>query len=139
MSESKKRQRKHNKVLKRLRRAIAADMDRVESELGLRVVRSLKRLIEQEVFICSNPFLDGFFEAPLPSHRGDLRRDFIRRRLNGEGKDEQLMILAAEYQPAPNQDEPGGRRVIGHPQGPDYDQSVAAFRSRERRIKGTRH
>jgi len=140
MPKSKKRHRDHKKTLKQLRLAIAADMDRVESELGVRVAPSLKRRIQQDVFTCSNSSLDGFFEAPLPSHRGDLRRDFIRRRLNGEGKGERLMVLAAEYEPTPNENEElGGRYVVGHPQGPTYDRTMEAFKSQKRRAEKARH
>lgn len=134
MPDSKKRQRKREKPLKELRRAIEADFDRAASDHHAEADPAMRKRICGEVFKLSDPLLPGFHEAALPSYRGDLRRDFIRRRLDGEGEGEDLWRLAREYMPIPDGWAPSGRFTIGHPPGPSYDNTWRAFRSLRSRM-----
>lgn len=128
------RQRKRQKPLKELRRAIRADIDLVCQQMAVTLSARLRRDLEDEIFRLSDPFCPGYMEAPLPSHRGDLRRRYIRLCLTSRPGDPPPEEVAAPWLvPIPTQGCPPGRRVLGYPAGPRYDDACRAFRYRRRR------
>ena len=134
MPESKKRQRKHEKPLEELLRAIRADIKFVGEQLGWPVPAEFARGLEEEVLRLSDPFYPGYFEAPIPSHRGDLRRHFISFHFIWEPGDPPVEEICSPWlMPIPTEEPWTGDCPPWHPRGPDYDDSVRAFRSLRKR------
>lgn len=135
MPDSRKRQRKREKPLKRLTRAIRVTVDRAASEATETPDPGAVKQIEREIWRYSSPWCPGFPDAPLPSHRDDLHFEYAKRRLQdfrGTSPDD----LAKELQATPDsQGHSCGRYRVGEPLPgrPTYGETFQAFKSVKRR------
>ena len=129
MPDSKKRQRQIEKQpLKELKREARRTVLFVSLEYGQPLASEVLRLVANEVFRYGDSDCPGFAQAPLPSDRGDLRKEYARRRLDdfqGTHPDEviQQVLLTPQGQAGP-----GPRRsAISHQ--PSAARTRRAFRS----------
>ena len=83
MPDSRKRQRRIEKQpLKELRRDIKRTVIAVSMEYQDPPPADQLEQIARELFRFADPFAPGFDDAPVPSDRGDLRKEYVRSRLD---------------------------------------------------------
>jgi hypothetical protein len=134
MPKSYKNRRRRERPIRRVRTAARMDLEMVVSELDIELDAGVNRRLVDEAVALADPWTYSGLDAALPPERPDVRREFFRRRLAGEGNGPTaLESLARELAPTPGSSPPPLRSCWGYPQISELE-VMRAFRSWRRRL-----
>ncbi len=137
MPRSYKKRRRREQPIRTLRQAAHRDLEIVITETGIEPDALLAGQLVNEATMFADPWALAGIDAPLPAHRGDLRREYFRRRLGGEGETAAARdLLARELAPTPDERSAAGQLPWGHSNEPvSYEVALRAFLSVRRRLE----
>src|SRR4051812_5375805 len=87
MGQSHKRRRDQDKPLRELKAVVHGIVDSMCREFAREVPPAEQRALVAEVLRLTDPWTYDGIDAPIPAHRLDLVREWVVRRLAGEGED----------------------------------------------------